>query len=90
MKPEVKTQNYARLVLVAPAGPFVNGSPQRIHPGLQGLLTVMLSAPKHLALIFLGGKVHSKILRSAQNDSLGDECTHVTLSSAIAPLKATK
>jgi hypothetical protein len=31
----------------------------------------MLSAAKHLALLFLGGKVQSEILRFAQNDSEG-------------------
>jgi hypothetical protein len=30
----------------------------------------MLSAAKDLALLFVGGKVQSEILRSAQNDSM--------------------
>jgi hypothetical protein len=47
----------------------------------------MLSAAKHLALLFLGGKVQSEILRSAplrcaQNDSTAVERTRVTLSEA--------
>ena len=33
-------------------------------------------------LPFLSGKVQSEILRSAQNDSMADECTDVTLASA--------
>ena len=58
--------------------------------------TVMLSPfawlrvnpAKHLASLFVGGEVQSEILRSAQNDSMADECRNVTLSSAIHPLKA--
>jgi len=45
----------------------------------------MLSAAKHLALLFVGGKVQSEILRSAQNDSMADECTDVRPSSASDP-----
>jgi hypothetical protein len=48
----------------------------------------MLSAAKHLALLFVGGKVQSEILRCAQNDSLADGCTDVTLSSATDQVNA--
>ena len=50
--------------------------------------SVRVNSTKHLALLFLGRKVQSEILRSAQNDSMADECRNVTLSSAIHPLKA--
>ena len=55
--------------------------------------TVMLSPfawlrvnpAKHLASLFVGGEVQSEILRSAQNDSMADECMHGTLSSVVNP-----
>jgi hypothetical protein len=48
----------------------------------------MLSAVKHLALLFVGGRVQSEILRFAENDSMADVRADVTLSSATDPLRA--
>ena len=42
-----------------------------------------VNSAKHRALLFVGGKVQSEILRSAQNDSMADECTNVRLNNVV-------
>ncbi len=48
---------------------------------------MLIPREKHVALLFVGGKVQGEVLRSAQNDSMVDECMDVTLTSATLPVQ---